>query len=92
MGKRKVTLGMKIYTYNGKANIIGDKVKAARKELGYSQYDLALRLQLENVSLTQKCISRIENYQRFVADYELLAISKALKKPIEWFLTSRTLY
>ncbi len=77
---------MKIYTFNGKANIIGGRVKIARKEMGYSQYDLALRLQLENVSLTQKCISRIENYQRFVADYELLAISRTLKKPLEWFL------
>lgn len=77
---------MKIYTYNGKSNIIGEKVKLARRELGYSQYDLALRLQLENVSITQKCISRIENFERFVADYELLAISRALKKPLEWFL------
>ncbi len=78
---------MKIYAYNGKSNIIGDKVKFARKELGYSQYDLALRLQLENVNITQKCISRIENFERFVADYELLAISRALKKPLEYFLT-----
>lgn len=81
---------MKIYTYNGKSNIIGGKVKLARKELGYSQYDLALRLQLENVIITQKCISRIENFERFVADYELLAISRALKKPLEWFLKDET--
>ncbi len=83
---------MKIYTYNGKSNIVGEKIKIARKELGYSQYDLALRLQLENVIITQKCVSRIENFQRFVADYELLAISKALKKPIEWFLTEQSVF
>ena len=77
---------MKIYTYNGKSNIVGKKVKLARKEMGFSQYDLATRLQLESVCLTQKCISRIENYQRFVADYELLGIARALKKPVEWFL------
>ena len=79
---------MKIYTYNGKSNIVGARIKIARKEMGFSQYDVATRLQLENVCLTQKCISRIEHFQRFVADYELLGFSKVLKKPVEWFLDS----
>lgn len=82
---------MKIYAYNGKSNIVGARVKLARKERGFSQYDLATRLQLENVSLTQKCISRIENYQRFVADYELWAIARATKKSVEWFLDDTTI-
>ena len=86
----KVYSQMKIYAYNGKSNIIGAKVRDARRELGYSQYDLALRLQLENVIITQKCISRIENFERFVADYELRAISIALKKPVEWFLDTES--
>lgn len=89
-GKGKVYSQMKIYAYNGKSNIIGAKVRDARRELGYSQYDLALRLQLENVIITQKCISRIENFERFVADYELRAISIALKKPVEWFLDTES--
>ena len=76
---------MRIYNYNGKSNISGPRIKTARRELGYSQYDLAVKLQLENVMLTQKCISRIETQERFVADYELIAFSKVLKKSILWF-------
>ena len=75
---------MRIYNYNGKSNISGPRIKTARRELGYSQYDLAVKLQLENVMLTQKCISRIETQERFVADYELIAFPKVLKKSIPW--------
>ena len=36
-------------------------------------------MQLRNIEISQKVISRIEKQERFVADYELLAFSEVLK-------------
>lgn len=70
---------MKIYDFDGKKNICGDRVRAARKKLGLSQEDLAARLQVSGVIIERNSISRIESGDRFVADYELLALSNILK-------------
>lgn len=48
---------MKIYNYNGAANLAGLRIRQARMELGLSQDELAARLQVQNVILSQKCIS-----------------------------------
>ena len=60
---------------------------AARQQLGWSQSDLAAKLQLENVIVEQKAVSRMELGERLVADYELLALAKVLKVSIMWLLT-----
>ena len=70
---------MKIYDFDGKKNICGKRVKEARKKLGLSQDDLAARLQVSGVIIERNSISRIESGARFVADYELLALSSILK-------------
>ena len=70
---------MKIYDFDGKKNICGKRVKEARKKLGLSQDDLAARLQVSGVIIERNSISRIESGSRFVADYELLALSNILK-------------
>ena len=49
---------MKIYGLNGKNNIAGHQIKRARQQLGWSQSDLAAKLQLENVIVEQKAVSR----------------------------------
>lgn len=36
--------------------------------------------------LSQKCISRMEKGERFITDYELLILSKVLKKDLYWLL------
>ena len=69
---------MKIYDFNGKKNICGKRIKEARKKLKLSQENLAARLQVEGIILERDSISRIEIGTRFVADYELLALSKIL--------------
>lgn len=69
---------MKIYDYNGKANIVGRQIYKLRKEKKLSQEELAAKLQINNIELSQKAISRIEKQERFVTDYELLIISKIL--------------
>lgn len=70
---------MKIYHYEGKANIVGTKIREARLKQKLSQEELAIKMQLRNIEFSQKVISRIEKQERFVADYELLAFSEVLK-------------
>lgn len=73
---------MKIYDYEGKSNIVGPKIKQLRISQKLTQEELAIKMQLENVELSQKVISRIEKQERFVADYELLTFCKVLKVEI----------
>ena len=70
---------MKIYDFNGKKNLCGARVKVSRKRLNLSQEQLAAKMQLEGAILERDCISRIEIGTRFVADYELMILSKILK-------------
>ena len=81
---------MKIYNYNGKCNITGLRIRDARNKEGLTQGQLAINLQLANVIVEQKVISRIELGKRFVADYELLEISKILKVSVDWLLTGKS--
>lgn len=69
---------MKIYDYDGKKNICGIKVLEARRKCKLSQVDLAAKLQTEGVNIERDSVSRIELGTRFVADYELLVLSKIL--------------
>ena len=69
---------MKIYDFNGNKNICGLRVKEARKRLGLTQDELAAKLQVSGVEIERNSISRIESGTRFVADYELLILSKIL--------------
>lgn len=69
---------MKIYLYEGKANMCGENIKNYRVGQKLSQSDLAARLQTVGVLIEQKAISRMELGDRVVADYELIALSKAL--------------
>lgn len=66
---------MKIYWYEGRKNIIGDKVKMLRNEKGISQKALAEQLQLLGFDFNDLTILRIETGKRFVADYELMALA-----------------
>ena len=77
---------MKIYDYNGKKNICGDRVHEARCRLRLTQSDLAAQLQINGIIIERDSISRIEIGTRFVADYELRALSKILKVSVTWLL------
>lgn len=69
---------MKIYRPNGRCNVAGAKVRLLRKAAHLSQEELAARVQLAGLDMTQKAISRIETGERLVADYELLYLARAL--------------
>lgn len=77
---------MKIYDYNGKKNLCGDKVRQARQKQRISQSDLAARLQVAGVIIERDSISRIEAGTRFVADYELKIIAEVLNVDVMWLL------
>lgn len=78
---------MKIYDYNGKKNLCGDRVREARQKQRLSQSDLAARLQVAGVIIERDSVSRIEAGTRFVADYELKIIAEVLKVDVMWLLT-----
>ena len=75
---------MKIYDYNGKKNICGNRVHEARCKLRLTQSDLAAKLQINGIIIERDSISRIEIGTRFVADYELRELGKILKVNVEW--------
>lgn len=77
---------MKIYDYNGKKNICGDKVHEARTRQRITQVDLAARLQICGAIIERDSISRIEIGTRFVADYELMILAKCLNVSPLWLL------
>ena len=77
---------MKIYDYNGKKNICGDRIHEARCKLRLTQSDLAAQLQIRGIIIERDSISRIEIGTRFVADYELRELSKILKVSVNWLL------
>ena len=62
---------MKIYSYNGRKNISGDRIREARQKLKMSQADLAAQMQVEGIIIERDSISRIEIGTRFIPDYEL---------------------
>ena len=77
---------MKIYDYNGKKNLCGNRIREARLRQRLSQYYLAARLQTQGILIEQDSISRIEIGTRFVADYEVKVLAKVLNVPLEWLL------
>ena len=77
---------MKIYDYNGRKNICGDRIHEARCKSRITQSDLAARLQVAGITIERDSISRIEIGTRFVADYELRELSKILNVSVDWLL------
>ena len=69
---------MKIYWSGERKNIIGEKVRALRKQQGMTQRALAEQLQLAGYDVTDLTILRIESGDRFVPDYEVRALANVL--------------
>lgn len=82
---------MKIYDFNGKKNLCGEKIRQARVERNLTQTELAARLQCSGIILERDSISRMEIGTRFVADYELKTIAKILDISLDWLLDNTTI-
>ena len=62
-----------------KKNLIGERVRFYRIQRGYSQQQLADKLETIAVYICRGSISRIEDYSRTVTDLELVALAKVLQ-------------
>ncbi len=67
-------------------NQIGPRIKQARLKCrpNVSQDDLAGRLAAQGIVLDRSAISRIETCSRYLMDYEVAAIARALKVSVAW--------
>lgn len=77
---------MKINFYQNSCNCAGIRIRQAREQLGLSQEQLAAKLQIDGLDITQKAISRIETGLRVLPDYELAFFAQALEVSILWLL------
>ena len=67
-------------------NVCGDRVRLGRAmhKPPLTQDDLARKINLLGMEITPLIISRIEKNQRHVCDAELVMLSRALGKSMEW--------
>lgn len=77
---------MRIYDFEGKKNISGDRIHQARTTMRLSQADLAARMQVNGVGIEREAVSKIETGDRFVTDYELMVFAKVLGVSVEWLI------
>lgn len=73
---------MKIYTYKGKKNLCGDRIRIERLKKRMTQM-VAAKIQLQGITLERDSISRIEIGTRFVTDYELKLFAKVLNVTVD---------
>lgn len=67
-------------------NIVGSRVRQARKVARITQGDLVARLQVLDMRIDQSGLSKLENGQRPVTDAEVVALARALKVSVAWLL------
>lgn len=63
-------------------NIVGDHVRRLRHEIGLSQQELAARCQRQGWDIDRFTIARIEGGSRWVGDFEVVELAKALRSPL----------
>ena len=80
---------MRIYDFEGKKNISGERIREARLKLRLSQSELAARMQVEGVTMERDSISRVEIGTRFIPDYEIPVFAHVLGVSALWLLGMR---
>jgi transcriptional regulator with XRE-family HTH domain len=59
-------------------NVIGPQVRKIRKRKGWTQEDLAIKLQLSGWDTSRESVTRLENQGRRVPDLELFLLARIL--------------
>jgi transcriptional regulator with XRE-family HTH domain len=72
-------------------NNIGPQVRRRRYSLGWSQSDLATKLQLAGWDISRSGVSKIEARLSYVDDKALLYLAEVLKLPVQDLFPPRTL-
>lgn len=66
----------KLRTHDKDKNIVASRLIKLRNLCGYSQRELAEKLQLEDFNVDKNLITRIETNSRYVSDFEIKAFSE----------------
>lgn len=77
---------MRLYIPGDRFNLCGERVREARTRTGWSQEQLAAKLQLSGLQIGQMAVSRIETGKRVVPDFELPIIAEVLSVTTGWLL------
>ena len=77
---------MKIYEYNGKKNISGERIRQLRVTQRMTKEQFAAKMQVEGVTIERDSVSRIEKGTRFVPDYEIVVVSRIFNVSPAWLL------
>ena len=85
---QKESRPLKIYDYEGRKNLCGQKIRSARLAQKMTQEELAAKMQLQGVTIERDSISRIEIGTRFVPDYEIPLFAAVLNVSVEWLLAA----
>ncbi len=80
------TLFLKFFYYSvvRRKNIIGARVREARKKNRITQLELAARLQILGITIDRSGIAKLESGRRPASDIEVAAIARILKVSITW--------
>lgn len=77
---------MKIYDFNGKKNISGERIRQLRVTQRMTKEQFAAKMQVEGVTIERDSVSRIEKGTRFVPDYEIIVVSRIFNVSPAWLL------
>ena len=72
------------YSLVRRKNIVGSRVRMARKESKITQMELAAQLQLLGITIDRSGIAKLESGRRPASDIEIAAIGKVLRVTIPW--------
>ena len=64
-------------------NVVREKVRKFREERKLRQREFSEKLETQAIYICRGSISRIESHERTVTDFELRAMAKILRVPIE---------
>ncbi|HWA84996.1 MAG TPA: helix-turn-helix transcriptional regulator [Opitutus sp.] len=67
-------------------NILGGRIRDARlkRRIWMSQADLAARLTVRGVPFDRASVTRVENGERYLRDYEIRAFATVLRVSVAW--------
>ncbi len=70
-------------------NILGSRIREARERLDpkVTQNDLVARLGVQGILVDRPTVTRIESGKRYLRDYEIAAIARALKVKVAWLFS-----
>lgn len=64
---------------NRRKNVVGEQVRHLRNQTGLSQEELAARCQRQGWDIDRFTIARIEAGTRWVGDFEVIELARALR-------------